>query len=118
MHRTFCVGGIEHGEVAYRIGERTVTLQPGSLALINPEVLHSCNPVDGHNRSYYMLFFDIDWCLQLQQSLWQIDTFCPADTIMLEDSSLHLLYISTMASLMAQGYLLEKDTKTGGSVNA
>ena len=109
MHKTFCVGVIDQGEVNYQIDGKLVKLLPGSLALINPERLHACNPVEFSKRSYYMLFLDVDWCLQLQQSLWQLETFSPVNTILLEDNSVYQQYINTMESLMDKKDLLEKE---------
>ena len=93
----------------YQIEEKLVKLQPGSLALINPETLHSCNPAESNKRSYYMLFLDAAWCLQLQQSLWQLETFSPVKTTMLEDLSIYKQYIDAVKSLMNEGDLLEKE---------
>ena len=56
-----------------------------------------------------MLFLDVEWCLQLQQSLWQLETFSPVNTILLEDNSIYQQYINTMESLMDDGDLLEKE---------
>ena len=47
--------------------------------------------------------------LQLQQSLWQLETFSPVNTILLEDNSIYQQYINTMESLMDDGDLLEKE---------
>ncbi len=109
MHKTFSVGAVDQGEVIYQIEGKVTKIQPGSLVLINPEVLHSCNPSEFSKRSWYMLFLDVDWCLQLQQSLWQVDTFSPVNTILLEDVSIYEQYIHTMESLMGKGALLEKE---------
>jgi len=109
IHKTFCVGAIDQGEVTFQVGERQARLQSGGLALINPETLHSCNPTESHKRSYYMLFIDIEWCLQLQQSIWRIETFSPVNTILLEDNSIYQKYINTMESLMGDGDLLKKE---------
>ncbi len=109
MHKTFSVGAIDQGEVIYQVEGRMAELLPGSLALINPETLHSCNPTELCKRSYYILNLDVEWCLQLQQSLWQIDKFSPVNTILLEDNSIWQQYISTMKSLMDNGDLLEKE---------
>lgn len=46
MHKTFCVGAVDRGEVIYQVEGKLVKLQPGTLALINPETLHSCNPTE------------------------------------------------------------------------
>ncbi len=56
-----------------------------------------------------MLYLDVDWCLQLQQSLWQLETFSPVTTILLEDNSVYQQYIDTMGSLMGEGDILEKE---------
>ena len=93
MHKTFSVGAIDQGEVIYQVEGKMAKLQPGSLALINPEILHSCNPTEFCKRSYYMLHLDVEWCLQLQQSLWQLETFSPVSTILLEDNSVYQQYI-------------------------
>lgn len=34
----------------------------GDIVLIEPELPHSCNPLDGAPRSYYMLHLDAGWC--------------------------------------------------------
>ncbi|MBN2049281.1 MAG: helix-turn-helix transcriptional regulator [Spirochaetales bacterium] len=109
MHKTFSIGAIDKGEVIYHVEGKMAKLQPGILALINPEILHSCNPTGTCKRSYYMLFLDVDWCLQLQQSLWQIETFRPVNTILLENNSIYQQYIDTMKSLMDKVDLLEKE---------
>ena len=96
MHKTFSVGAIDRGEVVYQIEGKIEKLKPGSCALINSEILHSCNPTEFCNRSYYMLYLDVEWCLQLQQSLWQIETFSPVKTVILEDNSVYQQYINTM----------------------
>ncbi len=109
MHKTFCIGAIDKGEVIYQVKGQTLKLRPGSLALINPETPHSCNPDEPFKRSYYMLFLDVEWCLQLQQSLWQRDTFNPVNTIVLKNNGLYGQAIKAMTALMAKGDLLEKE---------
>ena len=109
MHKTFSVGAVEQGEVIYQVEGKILKLQPGSLALINPETLHSCNPAKFCKRSYYMLHLDVEWCLQLQQSLWQLETFSPVNTMLLEDKSVYQQYTNAMESLMEEGDLLEKE---------
>ncbi len=109
MHKTFSIGAIDQGEVIYQIEGKMVKLQPGSLALINPEILHSCNPTESCKRSYYILYLDVDWCLQLQQSLWQLETFRSVNTFLLEDDSVYYQYINATELLMNKGNLLEKE---------
>jgi AraC-like DNA-binding protein len=116
MHKSFCVGAIDRGEVVYEVDGELLKLRPGSLALINPEIRHSCNPAESSERSYYMLFLDLEWCLQVQQSLWRLDAFSPVTTVLLEDPSIYQKYITTVETLMAVGDLLEKEEKLVGLV--
>ena len=60
MHKTFSVGAIDQGEVIYQVNGKEVKLLPGSLALINPETFHSCNPNEHSKRSYYVLYLDVE----------------------------------------------------------
>ncbi len=109
MHKTFCIGAIDQGNVIFQVEGQPANLQPGSLSLINPERLHTCNPTGRCKRSYYMLFLDVDWCILLQQSLWRIDTFRPVTTVLLEDEAIYQQYIETMESLMDDGDVLAKE---------
>lgn len=102
MHSTFSIGALDSGQVQYRVIDQSSTLSVGSLALINPEELHSCNAVTEEGRSYYMLFLDVAWCLQVQQSLWQVDSFVPVQQIRLDDSDLYQQYCQTMQLVMGQ----------------
>lgn len=113
MHRTFSVGAVDQGEVIYQVQEKVARLRPGSLALINPEALHTCNPVGFSQRSYYILHLDVGWCFQVQQSLWRADRFCPASTIILKNELLYRRFIDTMESLICAGDLQQKRRRLG-----
>lgn len=109
MHRCFSIGAVDRGKIHYRLEEQSYRLLPGQLALINPETLHACNQDDTSPRSYSMLYLQTDWCLQVQQSLWQVEHFVPAQLSLLEDSILYERYVTTRACLMAEEPLLEKE---------
>ena len=40
------------------------------MVLIEPEVVHSCNPVGDRPRSYYMLYIDKAWCCETLSMLF------------------------------------------------
>ncbi len=110
LHQAFSVGAVETGEVRYQVQEESTSLVPGALALINPDTLHSCNCEERCQRSYYMLYLDIDWCLEIQKSLWHIDSFVPVTTICLVDDLLYQRYTAIMECLMdEQVHLLKKE---------
>lgn len=109
MHRCFSIGAVERGEILYRVEERSYRLHPDSLALINPETLHACNPDEAAPRSYLMLFLQTDWCLRLQQSFWEVTRFVPVQRALLEEPALYARFLMTMETLMAPAPLLEKE---------
>ncbi len=110
MHSTFSVGALDSGQVEYKVEGQSSTLNVDSLALINPEALHSCNAITEEGRSYYMLYLDVSWCTQVQQSLWNIDTFVPVQQIRLDDSSLYRQYCQAMQLVMGkETHLMAKE---------
>lgn len=118
LHRTVSIGAIDQGEVVYRVGGRTAALRPGSLAVVNPETLHACNPAGSAKRSYYMLHLDVARCRQLQQSLWPRETFCPARTPIVEDHAVYQQVVGAMESLLAPGDPSRKAQRLAEAVRA
>jgi AraC-like DNA-binding protein len=108
MHRTLSIGAVDKGEVFYNVSGKKAVLAPGSLAIMNPETLHACNPATGAVRSYYMLYLDPDWCLKVQQSMWDVDTFVEMEEIRINDQPLYELYCNTMEHLMDEKILLQE----------
>lgn len=110
MHRAFSIGAVDRGRVEYTVGSSVATLGPGSLALINPEMLHSCNSLCAEGRSYYMLYLDVSWCLTVQKSLWNLDSFAETATIRLDDEPLYRRYCQVMQQLLRPDiHLQEKE---------
>lgn len=109
---------MEKGEIEFLIGGQKTSLAPGLLALINPDTLHSCNPIKHCARSFYMLYLDLDWCLQVQQSLWQNSSFFPVDCAYAKDPALYELFVDTAECLMDVSHLLEKEQHLATFVEA
>lgn len=64
QHPQLSIGAIVEGETVTWCGGQEYHLYPGEMIVIAPDVAHSCNPVDGHSRSYHMLYLDKQWCLE------------------------------------------------------
>lgn len=110
LHSTLSIGAVSKGAVCYTVGSDSATLSPGSLALINPEILHSCNPLQSEKRSYYMLYLDVEWCTAVQNSLWNVETFISVDQIQVNDKKLYHNYCRVMQHLLsAEIHLQEKE---------
>ena len=109
IHSTLSIGAIDNGEVLYRVNKEDSLLKPGSLAIINPNTLHQCNPLEKASRSYYMLYLDTRWCLRIQQSFCKTDSFIEPNEIIIKNQKLYKEYIECMDFLMRDEFLLEKE---------
>ena len=108
MHRTLSIGAVGKGKVLYNVNGKITALEPGSLAIMNPETLHTCNPATGEGRSYYMLFLAADWCCMVQQSMWEIDSFVEMDRIRIDSDPLYKQYCETMDHLIDEKIHLQQ----------
>lgn len=108
MHRTLSIGAVDEGEVLYSVSDNKAVLAPGSLAIMNPETLHTCNPATDKGRSYYMLYLDADWCFRVQQSMWEIDSFVEMDRIRIDNDPLYKQYCTTMDHLIDEKIHLQQ----------
>ncbi|MFT5729420.1 MAG: AraC-like DNA-binding protein [Desulforhopalus sp.] len=110
MHRTLSIGAVDQGEVFYCVNDKKSILAPGSLAIMNPETLHACNPAADSERSYYMLYLDSDWCFKVQQSMWEVDSFVEMEEIRIDDDSLYKQYCNIMKHVINDKvYLQQKE---------
>ncbi len=112
MHQTLSIGAVDQGEVIYTVNGKAARLAPGALAVVNPDTLHTCNPATEAGRSYYMLHLDAEWCLQVQQSVWEVDRFVAVDKFLIDDRPLYARFCRSMDLLMdAKIHLEEKEQK-------
>jgi AraC-like DNA-binding protein len=110
LHQALSIGAVHEGEVRYNVNGQEAILAPGSLVVINPETLHACNPSNETGRSYYMLHLDTDWCLRVQQSMWEVGQFAKAEKVRIDDKLLYQQYCKAMAHLMDEKiHLQEKE---------
>lgn len=109
IHGCFSIGAVTRGEILYRVEDRSRRLRPGGLALINPDTLHACNQDNAAPRSYCMLYLATDWCLRVQQSLWQSERFSPVQSSLLEIPALYDQCLAAVEILTASRPLIEKE---------
>lgn len=64
-HNTLSVGVILAGQTCLSCEDELLCLQENDIVVIEPDVVHACNPVAKQPRSYHMLYLDYDWCLAL-----------------------------------------------------
>ncbi|MFV3129665.1 AraC family transcriptional regulator [Niveispirillum sp. KHB5.9] len=65
-HPTFSIGAITGGHSEYLTGDERHAAFEGTVVLMNPEMVHACNPVDDQPWSYRMLYADTGWLTDVQ----------------------------------------------------
>lgn len=69
-HSELSIGIIESGVTRLSMPEGQIDLNKGDIILIEPNIVHACNPVDGMTRSYHMLYVDNTWCCNVLSTLY------------------------------------------------
>ena len=60
-HPTLSIGAVDAGLSHFRCSDVAATLRPGSLVIVPPELVHSCNPAPEVSWSYQMLHLEPTW---------------------------------------------------------
>lgn len=111
-HQEFCVGAVTYGVTLTTMREQTYAVSPGFLVLIDPELVHRCNPLEGSVRSYIMAYFDVQWCCSLQETLFgKQEKFISPDTTLLESDVLFNSLLELANLLSSDAFSLEKTEK-------
>lgn len=66
-HATFSIGAIMVGQSSYLNGQSVRHISAGSVVLMNPGVVHACNPLQGQPWAYRMFYVDAEWLASVQQ---------------------------------------------------
>ncbi|MGL6261939.1 AraC family transcriptional regulator [Vibrio sp. WXL103] len=61
-HPELSIGIMLAGQTCLSLSKTKVLVKAGDVILIEPNLVHACNPVDGKPRSYQMLYIDHGWC--------------------------------------------------------
>ena len=67
-HPELSIGAVTQGATIMHLQGEHYIVPTGSLVVIGPDTVHSCNPERG-SRSYLMAYFEADWCLSLQREI-------------------------------------------------
>ena len=69
-HSELSLGIIESGITQLTMPDGKVVLKKGDIILIEPNMVHACNPIGGISRSYHMLYIDNVWCCNVLSKLY------------------------------------------------
>ncbi|RAR48765.1 AraC family transcriptional regulator [Paraburkholderia unamae] len=68
-HSTFSIGAVTGGRSTYLNGETLEQVSAGAVVVINPEVVHACNPAADEPWAYRMFYLDTAWLAKRQHDL-------------------------------------------------
>ena len=99
-HSELSIGLITAGQTLLTLPDNQLCLSAGDIILIDPKVVHSCNPINKLPRSYHMLYLDNHWCCQILSRLYghQIDRLT-CEQYPLIKSAAHRVLISLLDQL-------------------
>ncbi len=69
-HSELSLGIIESGITQLTMPDGKYVLKKGDIILIEPNMVHACNPVGVTPRSYHMLYIDNAWCCNVLSKLY------------------------------------------------
>ncbi|MCG7199867.1 AraC family transcriptional regulator [Marinobacter pelagius] len=65
-HTQWSMGAITGGKSTFQYRNDHYRVQAGDLVLMNPEWVHTCNPIDNQPWAYLMLYVDTAWLTDLR----------------------------------------------------
>ncbi|WP_419812873.1 AraC family transcriptional regulator [Bacterioplanoides sp.] len=66
-HPQWSIGAITEGRCTFQYRQDHYPISSGDLVMMNPQWVHSCNPVEDHPWAYWMMYIDTHWLMQLLQ---------------------------------------------------
>ena len=94
FHNTLSIGVIEEGKVSFAYLQESTMLYPNELVVINPNIVHSCNPIENESRTYHMIYLDTLWCQKLQESLFgEVNSYIPVSKFIIKNRVLYSKFI-------------------------
>ncbi|WP_111637518.1 AraC family transcriptional regulator [Marinomonas shanghaiensis] len=64
-HQEWSIGAILDGRSEFLCADRLYAVEQGALVMMNPDVVHACNPRQDSPWAYYMMHLDKDWLAAL-----------------------------------------------------
>lgn len=111
VHDTYSVGIIQGGTTRAMLRGKPASPRPGQVVLIEPEEVHTCNPVEGSGWAYRMFYADKQWFRTIAGDLAGEDQGLPAFTApVVDDPELFTALRELARTIEEEGDLLEKQS--------
>lgn len=102
-HIEWSIGAIVEGQSEFLCADRLHSVERGALVMMNPDVVHACNPRQDSPWAYYMMHVNKDWLVSLlldagvrHIAVWQDSSL---DTLIKED--FHTSFVALCECLMS-----------------
>ncbi len=110
-HPTLSIGIVEDGISKYHHKRLNETIGSGSVVIINPEEVHSCNPKSSEKWTYKMFHIDPYWLGKLQGEVTNnVRNYMPFNIAHSDDKRLYDAIRSLYRLLLTKNEVLEKET--------
>ena len=112
IHETFSIGINLEDKSIYTNKEKKYDLDVGMIAIVNPNEIHSCNPVLKTPNLYYMMYLDEKWCYGIQKSICdECDGFKSFPEAILYDEKLYMEYKTLCKTIFSDINYFEKENE-------
>lgn len=110
FHDTFSIGVNKEGRSIYENSDKSYILDKNILTLINPLEVHSCNSCSDILNIYYMLYLDINWCMNIQKLInCEVKEFIKIPVHILEDKEFYESFINLCEFIFSDNSILDKE---------
>ena len=113
-HKEFSIGAVDCGCSYYLNRNTERKIQAGSLVIINPLDIHSCNPIPNTNWSYKMMYVCPEWLGYIQSMVLGKETahFIPFSVSYSDVTELYIQYQALAEALFLDSDGLEIEEKS------
>ena len=112
IHETFSIGINLEEKSIYTNKNKTYEFDVGMLAVVNPNEVHSCNPILTTPNQYYMMYLDKMWCYGIQKSICDdIEAFRAFPEDILYDAVLYEKFQTLCEMLLSDISTFEKENE-------
>ncbi len=112
-HAQWSLGAITEGQSTFCYRDDQCQVGAGDLVLINPDWVHTCNPIDNQPWAYLMLYIDTEWLTALRYQLGLLDApqWEDISTAIISEKLFYQDYCRMASCLLnAQASLVSKQT--------
>ncbi|AXX91048.1 AraC family transcriptional regulator [Malaciobacter molluscorum LMG 25693] len=106
-HDIFSIGAVIRGKREYKNRDNLYEISKNDLAIVNPNVIHSCNCLQSHKSEYYMLYINKHWICDILNFKEYLDF----KDELIHDDKLFNEFINVCETIFSNRLYLEKELK-------